>query len=78
MCFVGDAFLCEKRDALLSLLRRWCRKNDVAFAVDKVAGKGSHVKVTVGTTITIVKDGELTPLYVQIILKQLGLPKDLI
>ena len=67
-----------KRDQLFAALRRWCRKNGVDFTVDTVGGKGSHVKVRVGGKATIVKGGELSPVYVQVVLKQLGLPKDLV
>ena len=65
-----------KREQLLSALRRWCRKNGRSFEVDVVGGKGSHIKVYIDRVGTIVKDGELSPLYVQLVLKQLGLPKD--
>jgi hypothetical protein len=64
-----------KREQFLSALRRWCRTNDRAFRVDTVAGKGSHIKVYVDDRGTIVKGGELSPIYVQLVLKQLGLPK---
>ncbi len=46
--------------------------------MDTVAGKGSHVKVYAGTASTIVKEGELSPIYVEVVLKQLGIPKDAI
>lgn len=65
-----------KREQLFSALRRWCRKNHRSFLVDTVAGKGSHVKVYVGDASTVVKSGDLSPIYVGLILKQLGLPKD--
>lgn len=65
-----------RRDRLLSALRRWCRKNGRSFRLDTVGGKGSHIKIYVGNASTIIKDGELSPVYVQIILKQLDLPKD--
>lgn len=65
-----------KREQLLSALRRWCRRNGQALRIDTVAGKGSHIKVYVDGKATIVKDGDLSPIYVQLILKQLGIPKD--
>jgi len=46
--------------------------------VDTVAGKGSHVKVYVDAASTIVKSGDLSPIYVGVVLKQLRLPKDAI
>jgi hypothetical protein len=44
--------------------------------VDTVAGKGSHVKLYVDDRSTVVKAGELSPIYVQLVLKQLGIPKN--
>jgi hypothetical protein len=70
--------LAVKREQLFSGLRRWCRKNGRPFRVDTVAGKGSHAKVYVGDRATIVKSGELSPVYVGVVLKQLGVPKDAI
>lgn len=67
-----------KREQLFSALRRWCRKNSRTFRVDTVGGKGSHVKVYVDGASTIVKHGELSPVYIGLILKQLGLPRDAI
>ncbi len=67
-----------KREQFLSRLRKWCRRNHRPFRVDTVAGKGSHVKVYAGTASTIVKEGELSPIYVEVVLKQLGIPKDAI
>jgi hypothetical protein len=66
-------------EQFLSALRRWCRKNGIAdFRVVAERGAGSHVKVYANGRETIVKDGELSPVYVQVVLKQLGLPKDAI
>lgn len=67
-----------KRDQLLSALRKWCRRNGRSLQVDTIGGKGSHIKIRIGGAATIVKGGELSPLYVQVVLKQLGIPKDAI
>lgn len=67
-----------KRAQFFTRLRRWCRENGRSFRIDTVAGKGSHVRLHVGSVSTIVKDGELSPVYVQLVMKQLDLPKDLI
>jgi hypothetical protein len=68
-----------KREQLLSAIRKWCRKNDTDFAANTIAGKGSHVKVYVGTDRwTVVKSGELSSLYVDMVLKQLGIPRNAI
>ena len=67
------------RERLLSAIRKWCRKNEVRFVADTIGGKGSHIKVYVGTERrTIVKSGELSALYVDMVLKQLGIPRDAI
>ena len=58
-----------KREQLFAALRRWCRKNGRSFRIDTVGGKGSHVKVYVDGAATIVKAGELSPIYVGLVLK---------
>jgi len=74
--------MCEharvKREQFLSALRRYCRKNRIEMRIDTVAGKGSHIKLYVRDRATILKDGELTPIYLSIVLKQLGLPRDVL
>ena len=67
-----------KRERLLPALRHWCRRNHQSLRVDTVGGKGSHIKIYLGGRATIVKAGELSPVYVQLVLKQLGVPKDAI
>lgn len=62
-----------KREALLRELRIEARKQGVKFTVDKDAGKGSHFVVFLADKATIIKSGELSPLYVKMIKKQLGL-----
>ena len=64
------------RDALLRDLRRYGKKNGLAVSFDAGRGKGGHGVVTVGERSTVVKSGELSNVYAQLILKQLGLPKD--
>jgi hypothetical protein len=65
-----------KRERFLSSLRRWCRRNGRELRVDRTGGKGSHVKVFVDGRQTVVKDGEIGPILKEIMLKQLGIPKD--
>lgn len=48
----------------------------MAFDWNPSAGKGGHGKLRVGGGRTIVKSGELRPLDIERMLKQLGLPKD--
>ncbi len=57
-------------------LRRHCRKHGLDVSVDAARGKGSHVTLRVADRRTIVKDGELAPQYVRMVLRQLGLPED--
>ena len=67
-----------KRDALIRDLRRYGKRNGLAVDFDASAAKGGHGVVTVGDKSTVVKSGDLSNVYVQVILKQLGLPKDAI
>jgi hypothetical protein len=65
-----------KREQLLMAIRKWCRKNEVPFVIDAVAGKGSHIRVLVGADrSTTIKSGELPPGYIDLVLKQLCIPK---
>lgn len=65
-----------KREQLLAAIRKWCRKNEVSYVIDTVAGKGSHMRVFIGAEkSTTIKSGELPPGYVDLVLKQLGIPK---
>lgn len=68
-----------KREQLLSAIRKWCRKNNVAFRASAIGGKGSHMRVYVGSDrVTTVKSGDLSPIYVGLVLKQLGIPGEAI
>lgn len=66
------------RDQFISRLGRYCRKRGLNFEFDAGRGKGSHGRVRIGDRSTIVKSGELSPLYIGLVLKQLGLPKDVL
>ena len=46
------------------------------MAWDPKHGKGSHGRLLVGDRFTTVPSGELKPPMVQVMLNQLGLPKD--
>jgi mRNA interferase HicA len=65
-----------KRAQFVRRLRKYCRNQGLTVSVDAARGKGSHVTVQIGAHRTIVKDGELAPGYVQMVLRQLGLPED--
>ena len=62
-----------KRDALIRDLRRYARIGELAFAIDTGSGKGSHYRVRLGEAVTTIQSGELSPLHVQRICKQLGI-----
>ncbi len=64
-----------RRDAFLRDLKRYCRKNGIAFSWEVRRGKGGHGIVTVGEKWTTVQT-DLTEGRIERILKQLGLPKD--
>ncbi|QND54141.1 type II toxin-antitoxin system HicA family toxin [Phyllobacterium sp. 628] len=61
-----------KREALLRELRDIARRLEMTFEVVENRGKGSHYRVRLGDRFTTVKSGELTPGYVRLIRKQLG------
>jgi hypothetical protein len=74
--------LCEvigmKSERFLSELQRTCRDNGIGdFRVVRRRGKGSHVKVWAQRP----RDPPSRagrPIYIEVVLKQLGLPKDII
>jgi len=43
------------RDQLIQALRRYARKRDLAWTLDKKKGKGSHYRVRVGMRVTTVQ-----------------------
>ena len=61
-----------KRDALVRALRRYAAKQNLPFELDKAGGKGSHYRLRCGDAVTTVQSGELSPLLVNRICKQLG------
>lgn len=65
------------REAFIRRLRRYCRRENLSFSWDPRTGKGGHGRVTVQGRFTTVQT-DLTPGRVETILKQLGLPKDVI
>jgi mRNA interferase HicA len=67
-----------KREKLVKRIRRWARDSELSFEIDEIAGKGSHIRIFVGGKSTIVKHGELSPSYTDLVLRQLGIPKDAI
>ncbi|TWD54505.1 hypothetical protein FB480_103417 [Agrobacterium vitis] len=62
-----------KREQLLRELRKIAKSNGWEFEVFEDNGKGSHYRVTLNGKSTTIKSGEMTPLYVGLIKKQLGI-----
>jgi hypothetical protein len=67
-----------KRDRFISQLREACVAAGLALTVDKKLGKGSHYRVEVrdGDRLvakTTLKSGELSPGYMALVRRQLGL-----
>ena len=46
------------------------------MSIDRARGKGSHARITIDGKTTTIKAGELSPAYVGLLLKQLGLPRE--
>jgi len=61
-----------KREQVIRQLRKEAKERGWSFVVDTELGKGSHYRIEVNGRKTTIKSGELTPLYVEIIRKQLG------
>jgi len=61
-----------KREALIRELKKYARKNSLRLTVVKTKGKGSHYRVYLGEKATTIQSGELKPLLVKTIKKQLG------
>ena len=60
------------RDALIRELRKIAKAKGLDFEVFTNKGKGSHYRVTLGDKWTTIKSGELTPGYVKLLKRQLG------
>ena len=61
------------RDQFLRELRREARKRGLVFRIVETRGKGSHYRVHFGDRFTTVQSGDLTPLMVRSLRKQLGM-----
>jgi hypothetical protein len=60
-----------KREALIRELRKLAREQGRRFEVVESKGKGSHYRVYFGDSNTTIKSGELNPVYVKLIKRQL-------
>ena len=55
------------------ILRKEAKTKGLSFDTRTDRGKGGHMLVYVGDRFTTVKSGEMSPLYVKLVRKQLGL-----
>lgn len=62
-----------KREALIRELRKLAKERQVRFDVETGHGKGSHYRLHFGDRFTTLKAGEMTPGYVRLVRKQLGI-----
>ena len=62
-----------KRNQFLRLLKDECDALGFILEIRRSEGKGSHYRAYVGRHYTIVKSGELSPGYMNVVRKQLGL-----
>jgi hypothetical protein len=62
-----------KREQFIRELRHEAKRRGLAFRLDKSAGKGSHYRLHVGDHFTTIQSGELTPLMMRTIRRQLRL-----
>lgn len=63
-----------KRDRFISELNKEARRLGEQFRIEKGKGKGSHFKAYFRGKVTIIQSGDLTPLRMRTIRKQLGFP----
>lgn len=61
------------REQFIQELRKLARERGSRFEVLKDGGKGSPYKVVFGERATVLKSGEMTPSYVRLVKKQLGI-----
>ena len=61
-----------KREQLLRELRKIAKSQNLELEVFEDKGKGSHYRVKLNGKMTTIKSGELTPTYVRLVKKQLG------
>jgi hypothetical protein len=62
-----------KREQFIRQLREACAERGWTFEIDFKSGKGSHYRAVANGRKTTIKSGELSPQYMRIVRKQLGL-----
>ena len=64
------------REQVRRKIRSWCKARCVTYGYNATEGDGSHGMIYVGDRKTTAKHGEWTKIYLEIVLKQLGIPKN--
>ncbi len=62
-----------KREQFLRELRKIAKDRQFDLEIFEDKGKGSHYRVKLNGKMTTIKSGELTPTYVRLVRKQLGI-----
>lgn len=62
-----------KREQFLRELRKIAKDKQLDLEIFEDKGKGSHYRVKLNGKMTTIKAGELTPTYVRLVRKQLGI-----
>ncbi|MGV1917634.1 hypothetical protein [uncultured Agrobacterium sp.] len=62
-----------KREQFLRELRKIAKDRQLHLEIFEDKGKGSHYRVKLNGKMTTIKSGELTPTYVRLVRKQLGI-----
>ena len=62
-----------KREQFLRELRKIAKNRQLDLEIFEDKGKGSHYRVKLNGKMTTIKSGELTPAYVRLVRKQLGI-----
>ncbi|WP_276119900.1 hypothetical protein [Pararhizobium qamdonense] len=62
-----------KREQFLRDLRKLAKTRQIELEIFEDKGKGSHYRIKCGGKISTVKSGDLTPMYMRLVRKQLGL-----
>lgn len=62
-----------KREQFIRELRKIAKDKQMDLEIFEDKGKGSHYRVKLNGKMTTIKSGELTPTYVRLVKKQLGI-----
>ena len=62
-----------KREQFIRELRKIAKDKQLDLEIFEDKGKGSHYRVKLNGKMTTIKSGELTPTYVRLVKKQLGI-----